>query len=70
MKKLLKNLGFLLASAINFQYQTLKQESEKSYQSLEKWKRLYVKALQAMNMTKTLDVNFTMRLSYGKVLGY
>jgi hypothetical protein len=71
--ELIKNdIAFKMMQDMFAKYSELAGQAKNFNENLDKGRRLYMKGLMEMQPTKNFypDANFTMRLTYGKVLGY
>jgi len=72
-KKIEKDPAYQIAKSFNnFFYSNINPEMVQAYDMLDKGNRLFVAGLREMKPNKKYypDANFTMRLTYGKVLDY
>lgn len=71
-KAIEKDIAFIIMKDFFNKYQSLKKDYVHSQELLDKGNRLFVAGLREMKPGKKFypDANFTMRLSYGKVLDY
>jgi hypothetical protein len=71
-KKLAKDPAYIAGSSIYKKYKEIGSDLEPKYADLDKGHRLYIAGILEKNEGKVMypDANFTMRLTYGSVLGY
>ncbi len=71
-KAIKKDIAYVLMKDFFNKYQSIKKEYVKAEELLKKGNRLFVAGLREMQPDKKFypDANFTMRLTYGKVLDY
>jgi hypothetical protein len=71
-KKIQKDIAFAIIKGFLNKYNSAKKQYQESEEMLNKGNRLFIAGLREMKPDKKFypDANFTMRLSYGKVLDY
>lgn len=72
VKKLKKDPAYIASASIYKKYRELYKKMQSMYADYDKGHRLYIAGIMEMDKGKPMypDANFTMRLSYGKVLDY